>query len=116
MTDPETLAARFVPLLKVERAELEALSERSADARAPVSLDQQSVGRVSRIDALQGQAMAADAERRRRKRLTMIDAALRRAEDGEYGYCTSCGEPIAEKRLTFDPAAPECIACARLSG
>ena len=116
MADPESNAARFVPLLEKERAELEALSAQSAESRAPVSLDQQSVGRVSRIDAMQGQAMAADAERRRRRRLGLIDAALRRAEADEYGYCVSCGEPIAEKRLELDPAAAECIACARLSG
>ncbi len=114
--DPEALAARLVPRLAAERAELEALSRQSAADRAPVALDQQSVGRVSRGDALQGQAMAQDAERRRRKRLVMIDAARRRAEDGEFGYCASCGEPIAEKRLELDPAATECIACARLNG
>lgn len=113
--DPTDLAARFIPLLEAERAELEELSKQSAGARAPVALDQQSVGRVSRIDAMQGQALAQDAERRRRKRLVMIDAALRRAEEGDYGYCVSCGEPIAEKRLALDPAAAECIACARLN-
>lgn len=113
---PDALAARFVPRLEAERAELEALSTQSAEARAPVALDQQSVGRVSRVDALQGQALAAEAERRRRMRRVMIAAALKRAEEGEYGFCVSCGEPIAEKRLELDPAAPECIACARLGG
>jgi len=114
--DPKALAARIIPRLEAERAELKTLSEHSAAARAPVALDQQSVGRVSRGDAMQGQAMAQDAERRRRKRLVMIDAAIRRAEDGEFGYCVSCGEPIAEKRLELDPAATECIVCARMNG
>ena len=41
-----------------------------------------------------------------------IDAALRRIEDGSYGECAKCGEPIAPGRLAAMPAAVLCIACA----
>jgi len=95
------------------KAELVSLSEISEEARATVTLDQQSVGRLSRMDALQGQAMAQASERQRRAHIQRIDAALRRLDSGDYGYCVECGEEIAEKRLQVDPAAPFCINCAR---
>ena len=80
--------------------------------RAPVELDQTSVGRVSRIDAIQGREMALASERRRKSELSKIDAALRRLDAGEYGYCVKCGEEIGDKRLALDPAAAACVKCA----
>jgi len=42
----------------------------------------------------------------------MIEAALKRVEDGEYGYCVDCGDKITEERLDVLPAAPKCQKCA----
>ncbi|WP_428525643.1 TraR/DksA family transcriptional regulator [Roseibium sp.] len=95
------------------KAELESFSEISEDARATVMLDQQAVGRLSRMDALQGQAMAQASERQRRADIQRIEAALKRLDEGEYGYCVDCGEDIAAKRLEVDPAAAFCIRCAK---
>jgi DnaK suppressor protein len=95
------------------RSDLVAISEMAEEARATVMLDQQAVGRLSRMDALQGQAMAQASERQRRADIQRIDAALKRLEDGDYGYCVDCGEEIAEKRLEVDPAAAFCIRCAK---
>lgn len=99
--------------LMAMKTELEAYSDISEEARAPVTLDQQSVGRLSRMDALQGQAMAQASERQRRADIQKISAALHRLDAGEYGDCVECGEEIAEKRLEVDPAAAFCIKCAR---
>lgn len=107
--DPEAARNRLI----AARAELEALREQSAEARAPVTLDQQSVGRLSRMDALQGQSIAQAAEQRRATEMARIDAALIRIDDGSYGECLRCGEEIAEKRLEIDPAATLCVDCAR---
>jgi len=98
--------------LLARRQELTALSEMSADSREAVALDQQSVGRLSRMDAMQAQAMAKANERQRRVELSRIDSALRRIDEHEYGYCQKCGEEIAEKRLVVDPAASFCVDCA----
>ncbi|MCB1473208.1 MAG: TraR/DksA C4-type zinc finger protein [Rhodobiaceae bacterium] len=100
--------------LAARRAELEDLARLSAQDSAPVPLDQQSVGRLSRMDALQRQAMSQEQDRRRAVELQRLAAALQRLDDGEYGYCTQCGEEIPEKRLAVDPAAHLCVACARL--
>lgn len=99
--------------LRAMKAELEAYSDISEEARAPVTLDQQSVGRLSRMDALQGQAMAQASERQRRADIQKIAAALHRLDAGAYGDCVECGDEIAEKRLEVDPAAAFCIRCAR---
>ena len=106
--NPTTIRQR----LEKERAELLALSEAAADERRPVVLDQQSVGRVSRMDAMQVQAMAQSVEARRRARLPLIEAALRRLDAGDYGYCTDCGEQIPAKRLAIDPTIARCVDCA----
>ena len=98
--------------LLARQEELSRLTESSAEARRPVELDQTRVGRLSRMDALQSQAMSIETDRRRRVEIGRIDAALQRIEDGEYGYCLSCGEAVAPKRLEFDPTTPVCIDCA----
>lgn len=87
-------------------------SETTADNRRPVELDQTSVGRVSRMDAMQVQAMAVASERRRHDEARRIEAAIKRIDEGEYGYCIACGEEIAEKRLAVDSTVATCIACA----
>jgi DnaK suppressor protein len=102
-------------LLKI-RAELIDISKTSAESRQPVELDQTRVGRISRMDALQSQAMAVESERRRGVEITRIDAALARIDDGNYGYCVVCEDDIEVKRLMFDPATPTCITCARGPG
>lgn len=85
----------------------------SIDDRVAVDLDPTRVGRLSRLDALQMQAMSAALEGRRQQDLKKIEAALRRLDGGEYGDCLKCGEAIARRRLESDPAAPLCAACAR---
>ena len=91
--------------------ELRALSVGSKDGRAPVELDQQSVGRLSRMDAMQQQSMDLAREERRKARLAILAAALRRLDEDEFGYCLSCEEDIPADRLAFDPAVTLCFDC-----
>ena len=84
------------------------------DARAIVELDQSSVGRLSRMDAMQGQAMAQESERRRHQKLEQIDIALSYIDNNNFGHCIECDEEIAIKRLDFDPTSSLCIECANL--
>jgi DnaK suppressor protein len=101
--------------LMQQRQDLLALQETADEAAGTVELDQTSVGRLSRMDALQGQAMSRERDRRRQIELQKIAAALRRIEAGDYGDCVRCGEEIAIRRLDLDPAAPLCIDCASKS-
>lgn len=111
MNDQE--AERFRALLEKRRKEFAALSSDAADKRKPVELDQQSVGRLSRQDALQQQAMAKAQDARRLLEIKKIDAALGRISDGEFGWCEECGEAIPIKRLEIDPTALFCTICAQ---
>ncbi|MEL7116338.1 MAG: TraR/DksA C4-type zinc finger protein [Pseudomonadota bacterium] len=102
------------------RAALIALGEQlkqedalGAEGQKTVTLDQQSVGRLSRQDALQQQAMAKANQTRRDQMRLRIAAALQRIDEGEYGYCTECGEDIPAGRLALDPTMPTCVNCAR---
>lgn len=88
------------------------LKETADDAAKTVELDQTSVGRLSRMDALQGQAMSVELQRRRQLELQQIKSALTRIETGDYGYCINCDEAIVPGRLELDPAASLCVACA----
>ena len=98
--------------LAEKRKELEEQSELSKEARDVVELDQQAVGRLSRMDAMQQQAMAEAQERIRNLDLTRIDMAIRRLADDEYGYCVDCDEEIPDARLAIDPMAERCVNCA----
>ncbi len=84
----------------------------ASDTRAVVTLDQQAVGRLTRMDALQQQAMAKATHARRLQLRRSITAALNRLNNGEFGYCLECGSEIAPKRLQLNPAVPLCITCA----
>ena len=94
-----------------ELKSLQVLRESTKSSRAPVELDQQSVGRLSRMDALQKQNMELATEHRREMRVKAIHAALQRIENGAFGYCMICDEEIASQRLEIDPAIACCILC-----
>jgi DnaK suppressor protein len=111
--DEADLGSFRAQLLK-QKAELLSVSEVSEEATRPVQLDQASVGRLSRMDAMQAQSMAQESARRRKLLLTRIEGALRRIEAGEFGRCHVCDEEIALKRLRFDPATTRCVSCKAL--
>lgn len=102
----------FRQLLLARQQALLDLQATGEAAAGVVELDQSSVGRLSRMDALQEQAMSQERLRRRQLELQQIAAALQRIESGDYGYCVSCGEDIALPRLQHDPSIPLCIDCA----
>ena len=103
----------FRTMLLALRSDLESLEASSTEAARPVELDQASVGRLSRMDAIQMQQMAREADRRRRSQLTRIAGALQRIESGDYGFCIDCGEEIDERRLCVDPTTLRCTGCAQ---
>ena len=112
MPDAEIDVEAFKALLLTRRQDLIDTAAASRDERRPVDLDQTKVGRLSRMDAMQAQAMSIETDRRRGQEIARIDAALKRIESGDYGYCLTCGDEIALKRLQADPATPTCVDCA----
>ncbi len=106
------LLARFRRLLEKRLAEAQETLSANAQATDTVQLDQQSVGRVSRMDALQQQAMARAQNMRQQRELEDIRQALERLDRGDFGYCVQCEEPISFRRLKADPSVRLCIGCA----
>ncbi|MDT8367107.1 MAG: TraR/DksA family transcriptional regulator [bacterium] len=105
----------FRNLLEKKRKDLLARQDGQLEAAGAIELDQARVGRLSRMDAMQQQAMAKATNHRSALELQRIEAALVRIRTGDYGYCLKCGEGIAEKRLKVDPGALTCIVCAGLA-
>ncbi len=102
----------FKQLIHQRLSELAAQSAAGQDAQSVVELDQQAVGRLSRMDALQNQAMAKAQQARRDTEALRLRAALARMDEDEFGYCEDCGEGIARGRLELDLAASKCVSCA----
>jgi DnaK suppressor protein len=98
-------------LLEMQKA-LRAINDQLAESGKTVELDQTMMGRLSRMDAMQGQQMALEASRRQKQKLLDIGAALRRIEADEFGYCVECDEEIDIRRLEADPSNSHCINCA----
>jgi DnaK suppressor protein len=110
--DNEFNVDQFKRLLLTKRDLLQQVDATGRESAKVVELDQSTVGRLSRMDALQGQAMSQETQRRRTIELQKIRAALTRIEEEEYGYCLKCGEFIGPGRLRIDPAAAYCVKCA----
>ncbi|MDX1518791.1 MAG: TraR/DksA family transcriptional regulator, partial [Gammaproteobacteria bacterium] len=96
----------FRQLLLARRSQIESITGTGNDAAGIVELDQSRTGRLTRIDALQSQAMSQEAMRRRQVELARIQQALARIEAGEFGYCVACEEEIGVERLELDPSNP----------
>ncbi len=110
------------PLTSEQRDELRAELERelvrlrrsmpaTEAAARPVQLDQSAIGRLSRVDAMQNQAMQHELHDRERHRENELVEALRRMDEGSYGRCARCEQAIPYGRLLVVPEARNCVAC-----
>jgi DnaK suppressor protein len=104
--------AFYKQLLLDEQKALASDENETQQATEIVKLDQSKVGRLSRMDALQTQAMSLETKRRRELELAKIKSALTRIENNDYGYCWHCDEEISQKRLAINPATTLCFDCA----
>lgn len=76
-----------------------------------VVLDQSKVGRLSRMDALQQQHMADSTLQQTKKQLKLVQKALNKISENDYGYCELCDEVISFARLQARPEAQLCLSC-----
>ncbi len=105
--------SEFKILIEDKLKELRKEDELGNVSQQTVELDQQSVGRLSRMDALQSQAMAQAQKRRRNAMQVVLQAALKRIYEGEFGFCDDCGDEIGQSRLMANPIITKCISCIR---
>lgn len=108
----DTDVEHFRKRLQQLREEITTPADTRNQSTVTVKLDQSSVGRLSRMGALQQQAMAQSCQQRAQATLQRAEAALKRLDDGSFGYCFDCDEAIATRRVEFDPTATRCVQCA----
>lgn len=113
MDDQQLDLVHFKERLLALRRELEKVKEIGSEGAETVELDQTRTGRLTRMDAMQAQAMSLASRIRREAQLRQVDAALKRIKDDNYGWCDECGERIDARRLDFDPTTQLCITCAK---
>jgi DnaK suppressor protein len=109
MTDEQL--NHFRDLLEAMREELAANLAQEDPTKDSISPDK-SIGRLTRMEAIQAQAMSGEGRRRQQIRLDQVLRALERIEGGQYGTCVRCGDEIPAGRLEIMPEAPFCMKCA----
>ena len=85
-----------------------AKSEDSVEAVAP----DKSLGRLSRVEAMQDQQMVLELRRRKKRQLLEVGNAISRIEQNSYGYCIFCAKLISCERLDAFPEVQTCVNCA----
>ncbi|MCZ6673572.1 MAG: TraR/DksA C4-type zinc finger protein [Verrucomicrobia bacterium] len=107
---PEELAS-ITKVISSRIGELTSILETETEDTKPIEPDV-SIGRLSRLDSMQMQQMALEQKRRQEAELQKLADALKRIDDGSYGTCMMCRQPIATARLNAQPDAILCIHCA----
>lgn len=113
MQNPKISAEQLTELtdiLQDEKTRLERTIKRARE-EGPVKLDQQAVGRLSRMDALMNEGLAQGSLSRAREEIGLVNSALDRIKNGNYGFCQTCKEPIDPNRLLALPEALHCNGC-----
>lgn len=103
--------SKFRNKLKADLVKIEEALIQSATSTGTVTLDQSSVGRLSRMDAMQQQAMAQNMQGRLLLQKRKLMAALDRLEAGTFGICCQCSSVIGQERLDNDSATVFCADC-----
>lgn len=107
--DPELLY-HFKTQLEALSAELQAGLETKSESTAPVQWDT-SIGRLSRMDAIQSQQIALGLKARQQQHLLRVQNALEAISQGTYGRCRKCKGQIALERLEVQLDAVVCVQC-----
>ena len=104
--------ADYQRAIEARLREIDAALSLADVAADTVTLDQSSVGRLTRLDAMQQQAMAAEMRDRLKSQSAGLKAALDRMAAGSYGMCCECADEIDAERLDGNPAVVFCSGCA----
>ena len=78
----------------------------------PVEPDS-AIGRISRMDAINNQAVTESSLRQAREKLKKLNIVLSKIGDKDFGICLSCRKPIPLGRILVRPESMHCVNCAR---
>jgi DnaK suppressor protein len=105
----ETDVAEFKAMLVARQAETLSQSCQREDIWIVASHEQ-----IETVQLAGDREFAVRTLERKSKTLTQVGAALQRIDDGEFGICLECEEPISRKRLLAVPWAAYCLRCQEL--
>jgi len=90
--------------VKADIVELEKMTQ-------PIS-PENSIGRISRMDAINNKSVAEAALRNKKAKLTKLNVAIVKVDEEGFGACHMCGNEIQAMRLMFMPESTRCVRCA----
>ena len=102
---------KYAEILRELDSEIREYLDKSEDSAAAVAPDK-SLGRLSRMEAMQDQQMVLELRRRKKRQLLEVCNAIKRIEEGNFGICIFCGKEISHERLEAFPEVQTCIICA----
>lgn len=103
-TDYQRLREHLLQQRTTLKRRLDTIHDHARDPLERDSAEQAAqLGNLEVVAALEDEAAA---------ELAAVELALERIEDGTFGICTSCGEPVGAARLAARPAAATCVKCA----
>ena len=105
--DRNTLKERIKEEIEAAQRSLKKIE----DMTQPIS-PENSIGRISRMDAINNKGVGDAAKRSKQRQLTKLQKALELVDKPQFGTCTHCGNGIQVKRLLYMPESDMCVRCA----
>lgn len=93
-----------------EIKETKFILEEFKEITKPVAPDD-SIGRISRMDAINNKSTAEFSERQAKNKLNDLRTQLNRLDTNDFGKCQNCKEPIPLERIIFMPESLFCVNC-----
>lgn len=103
----ETLRGRLKELLATSETEVKELEKLTQPIKPENSL-----GRISRMDAINNKSVAEAALRNKKKKIAQMKLALSNIDKEGFGTCENCKRPIQPARLIYMPESTKCVNCA----
>lgn len=104
----EYIRSKITTKIKIVAQDIKYLEE----ATKPIA-PENSIGRVSRMDAINNKSVAEDSLRNALDKYGKLKNALNNIDDKDFGICQKCKEAINFKRIAFMPEILRCMKCAK---
>lgn len=105
--EKEKLRGRLKELLRSSEEDIKELEKLTQPIKPENSL-----GRISRMDAINNKSVAEAALRNKKKKIAQMKLALRNIDKEGFGSCENCKRPIQPARLIYMPESTKCVHCA----
>jgi DnaK suppressor protein len=109
MNDKDRVVLKKKIVVEIEKSKLDIIEiEKLTQPITP----ENSIGRVSRMDAINNKSVMEAALRTKKAKLTKLKIALTKIDDKQFGFCAMCNQPIQAMRLMYMPESTRCVRCA----